>query len=85
MLPPNFSEPKNTCTVCGKSWEGNPYDFETNSHEFPCPECSAILELATQWICPNTRAATTPYEYGAINNLVRFGRAVLRAVLLERT
>jgi hypothetical protein len=39
-----------------------------------------LFELATQWVCPNTRVATTPYEFGAINNLVRFGRAVLGAV-----
>ena len=39
-----------------------------------------IRELATHWVCPNTGVATTPYEFGAINNYVAFGRAVLAAV-----
>ncbi len=41
MLPPNYSEPQNICTTCGKQWEGNPYEYETDNHEFPCPECAA--------------------------------------------
>ena len=41
MLPPNYSEPPNICTTCGKQWEGNPYEYETDNHEFPCPECAA--------------------------------------------
>lgn len=40
MLPPNYSEPPNICTTCGKTWEGNPYDFETDDHKFPCPNCA---------------------------------------------
>lgn len=35
-----------------------------------------LREMATKWICPNG-FATTPYEFGAINNLMNFGRAVL--------
>lgn len=45
-FPMDYSEPKNKCIVCGKLWEGNPYDFETDDNSFPCPSCySQILEL----------------------------------------
>jgi predicted RNA-binding Zn-ribbon protein involved in translation (DUF1610 family) len=40
MLPPNWDEPKNICTICGEWWEGNPYEYETDDHNFPCPRCS---------------------------------------------
>ena len=38
-----------------------------------------LITLATEWICPNTKIATNVIEQRMINNLVRFGHAVLAA------
>ena len=40
MFPIDYQEPPNICSVCGKSWDGNPYLYETDNHEFPCPDCA---------------------------------------------
>lgn len=40
MLLPISDEPKNVCSKCKKLWEGDPYEYETDDHQFPCPECA---------------------------------------------
>ena len=38
-----------------------------------------LVDLAINWVCPNTGFPHTPYEIEMVDNLIRFGQAVLRA------
>ena len=44
-FPIDYSEPKMTCTDCGAELPGNPYDYETENHEFFCNDCAELQEL----------------------------------------
>lgn len=69
-----FDESQDWALLDFANWldERNCFDKEYAMDE------NKLREMATKWVCPNG-FATTPYEFGAINNLMNFGRAILAA------